>query len=855
MLPSVGMRRTVSLGLLAVAAAGLVYVVRARGIDRMLLQGTRLGAPPSAVTTPWKTEEEWLAGEVARDIVEMAHFARHGRPPAPGDVSAEAKATGAPGTSPLRITIHAKATPDATLDLPLAFIWDPTEHAAVARLAADRLGLRPQAPLAAADAGSLAPLAELTPGVVEAENHRVSALLSARPWDSAAHESAALVLAALALREAAGLFHDVRPALCRMAAHLAVAEASRQGPPTADGAVAATALAALAERGAAAELAVAALPGSTPAQLAWRNALAMRVTDDWRLLKDPDRATLIERMAYVRAAMRTGTHALVLDHLGRTAADGGTYREVARMAMEDSTLLTVEAGNTLLDLGRKTEEAALSHVYRMAHGGPLADADRPAALTGLPERCVTPTGVRVIGWGTWSAFFRRHLLHQLTSDEMHMRHMLGLPDEADARGRRYDAAYGSVPQYSFLQDRRESHGGIRPTRFAESIAYTIDQPEHVSAFNFFVTEDLAAREVIRRGPAARAAWFSPPLPRGTTFDFRFRRQALSLEPKGEAAEALRLISPRHPAVLSAVASDHPKGTPVTGLERRLGPRLDYDVTLLGLLAEAAVDDRAQLGSVQRRLCATGPRWCGPLGVFLAEEGREDEAAVEVRKAFETAADRVGATWYAPWLVRYYTDRRRIDEAEAVALRADETGSGSGMRAMAALYERTGRFSEAEQTLEHLRARYGDDARADPPEEDDDDLLIAFYHRMANVRGDQAYAQRFRSLSARAFPKGVEALDPATLTPESAQEGVAILKASATTRRLGLVPGDVIVGVDGYRVRSARQYHVARYLSDKPEMVLHVWRYPGYREVRTRTWGRWLDTDLRTNRPGEATVPG
>jgi hypothetical protein len=88
----------------------------------------------------------------------------------------------------------------------------------------------------------------------------------------------------------------------------------------------------------------------------------------------------------------------------------------------------------------------------------------------------------------------------MTLDEYHTRHLLGLPDRADDKGSEYEGRYGAVPHYSFLTDRRESHAGVHPpSRLGESITFTIEEPEHVPAFHFYVTEFLAVKEVIRRG--------------------------------------------------------------------------------------------------------------------------------------------------------------------------------------------------------------------------------------------------------------------------------------------------------------------------------------------------------------------
>jgi hypothetical protein len=848
-----GMRKTVSLVLFVALLGALLYVARLRGLDRLLLGGGRLGAPATPVATAWKTEEEWVAGEIARDVAEMTFHIRHRRPPAEGEVRVAARTTGAAGVSPIRVSSSIAGSPERSVDLPLGFLWDPAEFVPVARLAAQQLGLSAGSALAEGEQSAGA-LVEPTVGLVEAENRRVSAALAARPGDPAAHESAALVLAALALRESAGLSHDVRPALCRMTAHLSVADARRTGPASRDGRIARVALLVLAQRGAEAEQAVAALSPEVPAEESWRRALFIRLTEDWRALEDPERATLIERMSQVRARLRAGDHSALLEHVASLAR--GDHAELARVAMDDVTQLSVEAGNALVPQGLATEEAGLAQVYRAVHGNDLHDDDRVAALSGEPERCITKAGPRAIGWGTWSAYFRRHILHQMTVDEWLTRHLLGLPDRADEKGAFYDARYGALPHYSFLQDRRESHAGIRPTRFAESITSLVEQPESVTAFHFYVAWDLATKEVIRRGPPHRSGWFAPPLPRGTTFDYRLRRQALGFEPKGEAAETLRAISPRDQAVLEAVAASHPKDAPAAELERRFGARMDYDVKLLNVLASAVWGNRPQLWAVDERLCAVGPRWCGPLGLLMIEDGRDREAAPLLRGVYDELADRVSASWYAPWLVAHYLAGGHRREARAVAEEAASTGSWNGLRAMVTLHEGEGRYREAEELLKGMRERYGDDDRADPPQEDDDDELIAFYHRMVIERRDRTYAARLRELGGRTFPGGIERLDRASLTADAAREGVAILQGNPTTNHFGLEAGDVIVGVDGYRVRNVRQYQVARRLRPETEMTLYVFRNPnGFVEVKTRAWNRWFNTTLRTNAPGQPTIRG
>src|SRR5688500_15706545 len=77
--------------------------------------------------------------------------------------------------------------------------------------------------------------------VLERESERVGRWLTRRPLDAAANEEAALIHLALALRESAGVFSDVRASVARATAHLAVAGLAAR-PPTASERIAAAAL-------------------------------------------------------------------------------------------------------------------------------------------------------------------------------------------------------------------------------------------------------------------------------------------------------------------------------------------------------------------------------------------------------------------------------------------------------------------------------------------------------------------------------------------------------------------------------------------------------------------------------------
>jgi hypothetical protein len=73
--------------------------------------------------------------------------------------------------------------------------------------------------------------------------------------------------------------------------------------------------------------------------------------------------------------------------------------------------------------------------------------------------------------------------------------------------------------------------------------------------------------------------------------------------------------------------------------------------------------------------------------------------------------------------------------------------------------------------------------------------------------------------------------------------------SRRLREAGLRGGDVIVGLDGYRVRSYDQYHSVRHFqalpSDAREMRLRVWRQTRYLDIDASVLGRFFGVNMRT----------
>ena len=246
------------------------------------LSAQAAGAQASPLRPNYKTERGWAVQEIAADIDEM---------------------TG-------------KSRPATDAELAALVPWAP--DARLLTYTKQRLGERTNdAEHEGADqhpallSGSLDELLQA--------NDIVSARLARSPMSARAHETAAMVLAAFALREAASDLTDPRWAMNRMTAHLAVAGALRQGGSrmSVDGMLAGAALEALANRQGTALQIIERLGDvhrDSPTA-AWQRVLIMRVTHDWRVVKTPATATRLEKREVLpssaghssRPARRTGT--------------------------------------------------------------------------------------------------------------------------------------------------------------------------------------------------------------------------------------------------------------------------------------------------------------------------------------------------------------------------------------------------------------------------------------------------------------------------------------------------------------------------------------------------------------------
>jgi tetratricopeptide (TPR) repeat protein len=220
----------------------------------------------------------------------------------------------------------------------------------------------------------------------------------------------------------------------------------------------------------------------------------------------------------------------------------------------------------------------------------------------------------------------------------------------------------------------------------------------------------------------------------------------------------------------------------------------------------------QYDALARRLCTLDVEKCPELGWRLLAAGRPAEAAEVYERYAAHARDRVGVSNAVGWLVKYYWDTGRRERATALAEEAGETLSALGLEIQGTVLERQGRTDEARATFEHIRDRYDSGGAA----------LAGYYLRLARQTGESQYLTRAAAAVPELFTNGLEHADLAWL-PAPPTDGVVFTRFSRVAERAGLRPTDVLVALDGYRIRSTGQYHVVARGSFEPTMHFIVWR--------------------------------
>jgi tetratricopeptide (TPR) repeat protein len=790
-----------------------------------------------------ETEGRWLVEEMARDIAEMVLLATDSKadPAQVLDLTVSRKTYGdvyeLAVTGPKGEVFHA-----VTLK---HHVWSPADHAPWAAALLKKWSPE-KSPATTPDADGIALALQLTDSTTRTiiqEERRISKLLNKQPMDPELHEQAALVIGTFALREAAGSFNDVRPALCRMASHLALARALRPTPGTC-GQLAEAVQLTLAVRQAEALEIVAKLPaGIEP----WTTALKMRNTGDWRLCSDPAKATFLEQITWARATTLavspTPLQTFLGKHLPKSEAP-----DWSRAVMNSG--YGVEHGHVFVKPCIALELADFAVASEAWEGRPTKQSN---LLSYMNEPGCRAVGIgnggfelSVLGWGQIAAFHQRHLCWATYSTDYFLRNLWGVPEQAVSLEQGVHSQFSRLRLYPLLV-RRLMYGGsgqflpktIMDKAMRDAVKICNDQPQLVSPANWVLLAANAGNVMPEPPPPAKD-WFQPSLPEGSAFDFEHRIYALhlpALPPGGKDYksfwETMVARAPYDYDILrSDVASNPGTLLPAEREKQAYKGISEFNVHAMRKIASHLTKDAKAFASAMSLVCALDPDEYLTVAKILADAGLNVEAAVAYQAAFDKASDRVAMANNSDWIVNYYFDQGRKEDALKIATHAAEVYSGRGLETAGKLMERMEKWSEATAYYAAILERY-----------DSPGPLMRFALRSKDR--DPAMADLYQKMMDSKFPGGLKKVSFADFTDEP-DKGVRFSGQSYHTRKWKLDEGDIIVALDGVLVESFPQYDMVRCLQpDTTPLALIIWDGVKYRElsaqVPERRFGCAMDT--------------
>lgn len=783
----------------AVSAAMLVCLLGVLGwLGYTRLFRVVVRARPASLAASYTTEEAWVIDEISRDVTEMAS------PRTPPVVEVRA------GAQPHTYVVSFGAGRTTDLDL-REDLWSVPAFARVAAAAS----MAPASPEGETIATVHEALLDLTAPVLVALDQRLSAGLQRAMNDAGLHESAALLLGAFGLREPNGRQADTRWALNRMTAHLARAAALRQGSkPGVDGRLALVVHAVLKNQQAAALaiLDALALDAPSPGVAAWARALRMHVTMDWRLLPSPAAGTRLEQREYFRARRNTLRNVTGASELGKLQrpmeADWFRILTASITGVEDGSVVTQAL---------EMERAEIDDVYMRLHGQPLVH-DELDALNAPATRAVTNGEVRVLPWGAWAEFEQRRMAAVISRYDSYLRHSLGDGNTADTMKAKLHGELGGLWIFpaATLWWTKGPNGKQADSRYLpEAIADALAHPHRLPSSAWAFMELASKYQPVPQQMAPAQAWFFAPAPR-TPYEAGLRTQVGNLPPAQDIARLIE-VAPHDFALVSAhLARTYGQRLPFADLQRHLGERLHYDAQAVSWALKALGDDTQRLSLLQDG-CRFAPSHCPTLGRELARQGKQAEAAQAYERALEDpAVDDVAKTYWSGWLVQHYAATGQVGKALRLAESSRRAGSANGFIVSGRLYERLERFDDAEDTFQLLAARY------DAPAE-----LIGFYHRAVGERNDASARDDLARELERVFPSG---LSQEAAPAGAPAVGVYVEQDSPESRTAGLQAGDIIVGVDGWRVDNVQQYRAVKAFALGGGYTLDVARGPARRTL-------------------------
>ncbi|MEM0896299.1 MAG: hypothetical protein AAGJ79_05375 [Verrucomicrobiota bacterium] len=667
-------------------------------------------------------------------------------------------------------------------------VWDPSAYGEIfSKLA--RKAERRELP----ERASILPLL-VNPSVenLQKVNLKLSERLQLQPEDFVAHEQAALLQGIFALRENCGLWSDTRMALCRMTVHLVVADYLRgEKEASYDGAWAEFLLQFhLGKRTRALEL-LENLRKNAPdgnAYESWCNAAEVLITQDWRSGHGKEPPSAIEGMAYFRA------------YCGHVDADQAIpilreYEVLAETADGVRSVLngrgfSVGVGHIANDFGLAYELKELGEVFDTPRGDRLfAKPEKLAEIVNVEPWCSMsdPEGksFRVIDDGQWGLYFQRHFVHLAGLVVYWIERQLGLSAEEWEESLvpivgKFSMGPLAMP-YLRASQARYNKSLRQAGEFAKKRPYLV-------TFGLLQSFGWDRLEFERKVPLPEMEeWFTTILPPETLYSASSRLGFFDV--RGIPLETLKEYSKSDPWNRTlAYRRYRVSGEGEAELVAAYGPILNYNASGMSKLAALHRPDEEKYIGTMQQLCEMRPYYFMQLGEYQLNRGKLEAAAESYEKAFARTTNTVALSHSSRFLVHSYLKNGEKKKARRLAKDMAFVYSYSGLETAMLFFIETGNLEKAQEKADAIEERYGDNS----PQ------FVMRYHDPAGKLGLPLEA---------IFPEKPEKVKMKDFEPGEIPDGLRVDTTNEVTGLIGLRKGDVILALNGVRVRTIPQYQL------------------------------------------------
>jgi tetratricopeptide (TPR) repeat protein len=829
-------------------AAGFVYWKSKTAADQQVRSVTLAALSPTAVPEAPRrynsgaveyrgTEEQWSLQETVRALAAIVAFNQDAANPKVETVEATLNRA-VPDVTVYALAWGSEKKYEVKLD---RAVWDPHTYQNLLRQLAAEVRNEPgeEVPLAVAE--SL--LSPVTVDLLKVEAG-LTQKLTAHPRRAQAHIETALFLGTLALEDAAGRFHDIRPLLNRLTAHLAWAD-YLSPELTVDRQLAEVLRLTLLNNQAEALTLIETLQNQTPSSpvlMTWLRVLRLRCTQDWKATEALAlEAPLLLQLEHFRALAEAAGMNQAVHFLGKLKNPPSFIWY--RIANESD--LSVSHGHVFSKPAIKVElneTAAVAQALQL----PVKSAaeiiaflsnDQPdSPLQKRAEKYELQAGGPIL----WSGYQRRHFCHAIAVCYDFLENSWGVTDEAKKIEDFVRVSLKPLVYQPFLLRCMSSNGSaLRAQAIEEGVHLMSHQPSVVGpALWHLLGTDDEGKKLSGAVPDFHP-WFAPEIPQGTAFEAGKRMYQIGVGDENDLSwlEQLAQRAPYDYGLLSQVC-DVIDGNEVKAetVEKRCGHLLKTHLRPNRWIANLQKDNPDAYEEAMNRVTALDADEFIRLGNFLIKS-KPDRAQVYLEKAYELAEDRVWMANNSQFLVERLYEQGKKDRAEEVAGAAAEVYSRGGLETYGWLKEKEQQWDEALETYRKIDKRYNDK----------DAFAEAGYWMRRQQAGAGWNEAKSGAVFKRYFPDGLKRGTLADFK-EPPRQGAVFSNSSTALSQNGLRAGQVVVAVDGIRVENFAQYQAVREVTNEDRMKLIVWNGQEYREIQTEAYNRRFGVEMADYKP-------